>query len=140
MKTRSTIALFCALVALAVAVEPPCRPLFNGRNLSGWKIVGPSNLASVTINDGTMILRQRRNTAEHTFVASEERFGDFILELDVKDDPGFNTGILLRCADAPTEAKVRLNGYQVKIDPTPRAWTGGAKPTGSVRWSLQPAA
>jgi hypothetical protein len=47
------------------------------------------------------------------------------LELDVKDDPAFNSGILLRCVEAPTNAAVRLNGYQVKIDNTPRAWTGG---------------
>lgn len=107
-----------------VAVEPWVS-LFNGRDLTGWKIVALTNPAPVVVENGAMVLRQRINTVEHTFVASEGEYDDFILELDVKDDPGFNSGILLRCVKAPADAKVRLNGYQVKIDNTPRAWTGG---------------
>ncbi len=103
----------------------PWVSLFNGQNYTGWKIVGPANLAPAEIEDGAMLLRQRINTAEHTFVSSKEKYGDFILELDLNDDPGFNSGILLRCVDAPADAKVRLNCYQVKVDHTARAWTGG---------------
>jgi glucose/arabinose dehydrogenase/mono/diheme cytochrome c family protein len=45
--------------------------------------------------------------------------------VELLSENNFNTGILLRCEPAPAAAKVRLNGYQVKIDPTTRAWTGG---------------
>jgi len=72
-----------------------------------------------------MVLQQRINTIEHTFVTSEKKYRDFILELDLKDDPGFNSGILLRCEDAPAAAATRLNGYQVKIDNSKRSSTGG---------------
>jgi hypothetical protein len=51
-----------------------------------------------------------------------------ILEMDVKTDSIYNTGILIRCIDAPKNTdtcKVSLYGYQVKIDPTTRSWTGG---------------
>lgn len=113
------------LVRAQSPANPPWISLFNGQNYTGWKIVGPANLAPAEIEDGAMLLRQRINTAEHTFVSSKEKYGDFILELDLKDDPGFNSGILLRCVDAPVDAKVRLNCYQVKIDNTARAWTGG---------------
>ncbi len=115
-------------VTMARAQSPAAAPwvsLFNGQDYTGWKLVGPTNLASAEIEDGAMLLRQRTNTAEHTFVASTGKYRNFILELDLKDDPGFNSGILLRCLDAPAEAKVRLNCYQVKIDNTARAWTGG---------------
>ncbi len=115
-------------VFMARAQSPSDAPwvsLFNGRDYIGWKLVGPANLASAEIEDGAMLLRQRINTAEHTFVTSMGKYRDFILELDLKDDPGFNSGILLRCMDAPADAKVRLNCYQVKIDNTARAWTGG---------------
>jgi hypothetical protein len=68
-------------------------------------------------------------------VTSVEKYGDFILELDAKDDSGFNTGILLRCADAPADATVRLNGYQVKVDPAPaRSWTGGIFDDYGANW------
>jgi hypothetical protein len=113
------------LVRAQSPANPPWVSLFNGQNYTGWKIVGPANLAPAEIEAGAMLLRQRINTAEHTFVSSNEKYGDFILELDLKDDPGFNSGILLRCVDAPADAKVRLNCYQVKVDNTARAWTGG---------------
>jgi hypothetical protein len=103
----------------------PWVSLFNGRDLTGWKTVALTDPAPAVVEDGVMVLRQRIKTSEHTFVTSELDYEDFILELDLKDDPGFNSGILLRSIEAPANAKVRLNGYQVKIDNTPRAWTGG---------------
>jgi glucose/arabinose dehydrogenase len=122
---QKLLLLSLALTLSARAADAPWISLFNGRDLTGWKIVAKSDPANAVVEDGVMVLRQRPNTIEHTFVTSEKKYGDFILELDVKDDPGFNSGILLRCADAPADAKVRLNGYQVKIDNTARAWTGG---------------
>jgi hypothetical protein len=111
--------------AQAPAGDAPWVSIFNGRDYSGWEVVGPANLAPAEIEDGAMLLRQRANTAEPTFVTTTKRYGDFILELDLKDDPGFNSGILLRWVEAAADAKVRLNCYEVKIDDTPRAWTGG---------------
>jgi glucose/arabinose dehydrogenase/mono/diheme cytochrome c family protein len=126
MTTAPRLGLLLSLCLLTARAEDvPWQTLFNGTDLSGWHIVGPSEPAPVTVEDGAIVLRQRRNTLEHTFATSDARYGDFILELDLLDEPGFNTGILLRCADAPADARVRLNGYQVKIDPTSRAWTGG---------------
>jgi hypothetical protein len=67
-----------------------------------------------------------RGTREHTFFCTEEKFDDFILELESYQTGDFNTGILFRCVDTPADASVRLHGYQVKIDPSPtRRWTGG---------------
>ena len=130
MKPLTALLSFCAIVffsALAVRAidDEPWQPLFNGSDFAGWKVVALRDPAPAVIEEGGMVLRQRINTVEHTFVTTEKRYGDFILELEVKDDPEFNSGILLRCSDAPTEAAVRLNGYQVKIDNTKRAWTGG---------------
>ena len=115
----------CLTAAESNTAAAPWVSLFNGRDFTGWKIVALTNPAPAVVEDGVMVLRQRSNTVEHTFVASEREYDDFILELDLKDDPSFNSGILLRCVDADADAKVRLNGYQVKIDDTPRAWTGG---------------
>ncbi len=128
MRVLSTLIALVLSVITACAQSPAAAPwvsLFNGQDYTGWKLVGPANLASAEIEDGAMMLRQRTNTVEHTFVTSTEKYGDFILELDLKDDPGFNSGILLRCLEATADAKVRLNGYQVKVDNTARAWTGG---------------
>ena len=129
-RMRLISTLITVFTAITVGAQPPTASapwvsLFNGKDYTGWKLVGPTNLASASIEDGAMVLRQRINTAEHTFVTSTEEYRDFILELDLKDDPGFNSGILLRAVDASVDAKVRLNAYQVKINNTPLAWTGG---------------
>lgn len=125
MKTALACLLLLAC-APTFAAEPPWRDLFNGRDLSGWKIVGAQPRAATYVENGALTGHMVRGTPEHTFFCTEESFGDFILELESFQTGGFNTGILFRCIETPAEASVRLHGYQVKIDPSPtRRWTGG---------------
>lgn len=126
MKSLVTVAVLSLSALSAFAAEPPWRSLFNGRDLTGWKIVGAHPRAATYVEDGALTGHMLRGTPEHTFFCTEESFGDFILELECFQTGGFNTGILFRCIDTPADASVRLHGYQVKIDPSPtRRWTGG---------------
>lgn len=56
------------------------------------KIVGSKG--HVTIRDGAITCNMVMNTPEHTFVCTNKKYGDFILEMDVKTDSIYNTGIL----------------------------------------------
>jgi len=107
--------------------EAPWKSLFNGENMAGWKMLGDKGLAYV--QNGEIILQRTKDTKEHTFVTTKKNYSDFILEIDFKmDAPGFSTGVLIRCVDAnssPDTSRVRLYGYQIKIDNTARNWTGG---------------
>ncbi len=130
IKTLNLVLITCMLFLVAPAVlaqkdNAPWKSLFNGKNLNGWKMVGDKGEAYV--KNGEIIFGRKPNTTEHTFVTTKKKYSDFILEIDFKmDAPGFSTGVLLRCADANSDtAKVRLYGYQVKIDNTARNWTGG---------------
>jgi hypothetical protein len=130
MKSLLTTTLFCLLVNLTSGYrkdKTPWKYIFNGKDFTGWKMVGGAGVAE--IKDSAFYCHMTANTKEHTFVCTKEKYGDFILELDVNADPGYNTGILLRCIDKPANCdtcKVSLYGYQVKIDPSPtRCWTGG---------------
>ena len=126
MKLLLSAALLCCTSLAAGAADAPWRPLFNGRDLTGWKIVGAQPLAATYVADGALTGHMVRGTPEHTFFCTEESFGDFSLELECFQTCGFNTGILVSCVTTPPEATVRLHGYQVKIDPSPtRRWTGG---------------
>ncbi len=129
---------FCAALSSAagsVQAEraTPWVSLFNGKDLTGWKIKGDPT-GKAWVKDGAIICNQTTKTTEHTFVQTAAKYGDFILETDIKIEGAFNTGIILRAVDVPeSERKIKtgkvdrssLNGYQVKIDPTPRKWTGG---------------
>jgi len=103
------------------------KTIFNGKDFTNWKIVGSKGHAEV--KDSAIYCNMVANTPEHTFFTTTEKYGDFILEMDINTDPGYNTGIILRCVDKPVNCdtcKVSLYGYQVKIDPsTTRCWTGG---------------
>jgi hypothetical protein len=129
MKFLTAIALLATFSSLNAA-EPTWRDLFNGHDLTGWKVVSGQPAAATVVENGEMIGHQVRGTPEHTFFCTEDMFGDFILELDCLqtggEKTGLSTGLLFRCADAPTNATVRLFGYQVKVDPSStRRWTGG---------------
>lgn len=130
--------LISALVvagSAARAAPPAWHNLLNGRDLTGWHLTGPSNLATAVVDaDGTLELHMRPGTSEHTFVTTDETFGDFILELDFLDEGDVHTGVLLRSVPAPADATVRLLGYQIKIDPTTRAWTGGIFDDYGANW------
>ena len=126
MKSRSLALLLFSTALAGSAADAPWRDLFNGRDLAGWKIVSGQPGAKAYVENGEMIGHMVRGTLEHTFFCTEEKFGDFILEVDSFQVSDFNTGVLFRCIDTPAEAFVRLHGYQVKIDPSPtRRWTGG---------------
>jgi hypothetical protein len=125
---RCLCLLLTATVAAfsADASSPPWRDLFNGHDLTGWKIVGGNPKASAVVEKGELVGHMIRGTPEHTFFCTEESFGDFILEVDCYQTGGFNTGVLFRCIETPASASVRLHGYQMKVDPSPtRQWTGG---------------
>jgi len=123
----------CASSGEKAAGEAHWQPLFNGRDLSGWTIKGDKGKAWV--QDGEIVCQRTTGTTEHTFVCTEAKYGDFILEADCKLDGDFHSGFLLRCVDAPATAKVRLLGYQVKIDPTARQWTGGVFDDFGANWT-----
>jgi hypothetical protein len=97
--------------------------LFNGKDFTGWKRVGDS--APFSIADSAIVLHQKANTKEHSFLRTEKKYKNFILEVTCKRDPQFYYGILFRAIDAPDTAHARLYGYQVKVDhDKKRRWTG----------------
>jgi hypothetical protein len=125
--------LWSATVVAQTHSPAPWVSLFNGKDLSGWTIKGDP-AGKVWVKDGEIICNQTTNTTEHTYACTAAKYGDYILETDVKIDGAFSSGIILRCVDVPeSERRIKkgqtgrssLFGYQVKIDPTPRKWTGG---------------
>lgn len=111
----------------------PWKKLFNGKDFSGWIVSGSNGKA--WIEDSAFVCHQVINTPEHTFVRTKKKFTDFILEADCMIEGELHTGFLLRCIETPDTATVSLYGYQVKIDPTSRKWTGGIFDDFGKTWS-----
>jgi hypothetical protein len=96
--------------------------LFNGKDLKGWKVLGGK--AKYEVKNGEIVGTTVSNEP-NSFLTTEETFGDFILTLEFKNESGINSGIQFRSESRPDYQNGRVHGYQLEIDPSPRAWTGG---------------
>jgi hypothetical protein len=54
MHHRLTLSLFLLGALMAGATEAPWRALFNGRDLTGWKIVGAQPRAATYVEEGAL--------------------------------------------------------------------------------------
>ena len=83
-------------------------PLFNGRDLTGWRVAGGANEWEAV--DG--VLRNRKSGGN---IITTEKFNDFKLHIEVRYPPGGNSGVYLRgryevqIADLP-DAEPQLDG------------------------------
>lgn len=84
-----TLLLFCAASLSAQNWEP----LFNGKNLKGWKKL--NGKAEYKIVDDAIVGVSKMGTP-NTFLATTKNYGDFILEFDFKVDDGLNSGVQIR--------------------------------------------
>ncbi|TDI75595.1 MAG: DUF1080 domain-containing protein [Bacteroidetes bacterium] len=105
--------------------------LFDGNTLDGWTQINGS--ATYEVRDGTIVGRTVHNSP-NSFLATDRMYGDFILELEFKVDPSMNSGIQIRSTSDPEIMRGRVHGYQVEIDPSDRAWTGGLYDEGRRGW------
>lgn len=121
MKKSIVLAGLLAVASLLPAQEK-WEPLFNGKNLSGWKKL--NGKAEYKVEDNAIVGISRMGTP-NTFLATTKNYSDFILEFDFKVDDGLNSGVQFRSLSLKEYNKGRVHGYQFEIDPAPRAWTGG---------------
>lgn len=116
------LTLLCAGCASIGADDDGFAPLFDGRTLSGFVQRGGN--ASYTVVDGVIVGETRQNT-ENSFLCTEKEYGDFELRLEFMIDDEANSGVQIRSQSVPTYQNGRVHGYQIEIDPSDRAWTGG---------------
>jgi len=118
--------LFCCLLAQA-----QWKDLFNGTDLKGW--TKKNGNAEYKIINKTIIGVSQLNTP-NSFLCTEETYGDFVLELELKVEAGLNSGIQIRSISDPNFQAGKVHGYQVEIDPGDRAWSGGVFDEGRNGW------
>jgi len=100
----------------------PWVSLIEENSIDGWSILGGN--ATYEVEDGIITGTTVADTP-NTFLTTNEMYGDFIFEIEVKVDPVVNSGIQIRSNSFPYYRNGRVHGYQVEIDPSDRAWSGG---------------
>ncbi len=115
------LALFLLSPQLIMA-QSGWQNLLTGNNLDGWEVLGGD--AEYSVEDGVIIGEAVPNTP-NSFLTTREHYGDFILEYEVYLDSQLNSGVQIRSNSNASYRNGRVHGYQVEIDPSARAWTGG---------------
>ena len=123
------------LTATLTAQKPSWQPLFDGKTLKGWKQLGGQ--ARYEVKDGVIIGTTVANTP-NSFLTTEADYGDFIFECEVNVDEGMNSGIQFRSLSKPDVENGRVHGYQMEIDATDRAFSGGIYDESRRGWLYVP--
>ena len=96
--------------------------LIRGNTLDGW--VQRNGKAPYRVENGEIIGTTLKGQP-NSFLCTDRDYGDFILEVEYLVDPRMNSGIQIRSESKPDVRNGRVHGYQVEIDPSNRAWSGG---------------
>lgn len=93
-------------------------------DLSNWvQLNGP---ATYELKEGVIIgTTVTSSPSDDSFLCTKANYGNFILEFDNLVDTLVNSGVNIRSESRPDYREGQVYGYQVEIDPSKRAWTGG---------------
>ena len=123
MKKQAFFLLFLLSLTLSASAQKETwTNLFNGKDLKGWKQL--NGKAKYTVENGEIVGTTVANTT-NSFLCTEQDYGDFIFEVELKVDDAMNSGIQFRSLSKPDYQNERVHGYQMEVDPTDRAWSGG---------------
>lgn len=130
---KRVIFIFIALVVFSLSsiAQDGWKSLFNEKDLSGWKQLNGEAKYHIEGDEivGVSILK-----TPNSFLCTEETYGDFIFEVEVKVDPRLNSGIQFRSQSNEEYRNGRVHGYQAEIDPSRRAYSGGIYDEGRRGW------
>ena len=96
--------------------------LFNGNDLSGWEQI--EGTAKYTVENGEIVGATVPKNPNGV-LCTKDTFANFILELEVKVDTALNSGIQIRSHTKDVNGDKEVYGYQIEVDPSSRAWSGG---------------
>lgn len=103
--------------------------IFNGKDLSGWKIHGTEKWY---VSGGELVCESGPD-AEYGYLATEKQYKDFELTLEFKQSANGNSGVFFRSSLDGT----KISGWQVEVAP-PNSATGGIYESYGRGWLIKP--
>lgn len=110
------LTLVLTLSAGSFAAEDGWVSMFDGKTLTGW--TQKNGTATYRVENETIVGKTNEGSP-NSFLCSDELYGDFELEFEVKVDNELNSGVQIRSQTMPTKSKKhfgRVNGPQVEIE------------------------
>jgi 3-keto-disaccharide hydrolase len=110
-------------------------PLFNGRDLSGWKKNGDEKWI---VEQGTILCESTAN--KYGYLTTEKTYRDFTLRLKFKGEAAGNSGVFFHAKITGIDPQhgPDIEGMQVEVDPNVGKHTGGLYESGGRGWVAMP--
>jgi hypothetical protein len=127
--------MMIVLAPVLLAQRPPKAagkgwvPLFNGKNLDGWKNYGAEKW---TVENGEIL--GEAVTKAYGYLGTEKTYKNFEMTGKFKAEGTGNSGIFYHS----TINGVNIQGVQVEVDPQPGMHTGGLYESGGRSWLVWP--
>lgn len=110
-------------------------PLFNGKDLTGWKINGEERWVA---EKGTIFCES--TAQKYGYLTTDKTYRDFDLRLKFKGEAAGNSGVFFHAKitgmNPPTGPDIE--GMQVEVDPNLGKHTGGLYESGGRGWVMKP--
>ena len=126
---KKTLSLFLILVSSTFTSWSQNFALFNGKDLSGWKIHGTEKWY---VEKGELICESGPDK-EYGYLATDKNYKDFDLTVEFKLVSNGNSGVFFRSSLEGT----KITGWQAEVAP-PGHHTGGIYESYGREWLIQP--
>jgi hypothetical protein len=123
MKRLAAILALCALPVFGA--EKGFTSLFNGKDLSGWKV--NENQETFSIKDGAIVAHGKRSHCFYVGDFHNHTFKDFELKVDVMTEPNSNGGIYIQTEYQPEGWPAK--GFEIQVNNT---FNKDPRKTGSI--------
>ena len=141
MKRNAAFLAPLLLLVLSTAAQAPTEggwvPLFNGKDLAGWKKNGEEKWI---VEQGTILCESTAN--RYGYLTTEKTYRDFDLRLKFKGEAAGNSGVFFhaRITGIDPQHVPDIEGMQVEVDPNVGKHTGGLYESGGRGWVMMPTA
>ena len=101
-----------ALLALSASAADGWQPLFNGKNLDGWK--ANESPSTFSVKDGELVVKGDRAHLFYVGPVNNAKFTNFEIRLEIMTKPGANSGVYIHTAfqDGGWPSK----GYEIQVN------------------------
>jgi len=152
---KSALLAVVSIIVITMACQNKSgyKDLFDGKTLNGWKVINqdwtiPEPKPDFRVEDNMIVCHTNINNRGGAYLVTEKLYDNFILELDVRDS-SVNSGVQCRgrvwerdttsesFSGVARQSKWRAGyvwGYQIEVDPSSRAWSGGLYEPGNRGW------